>query len=441
MYGEQEDKEKIISYLIEIADRFWPPQHRIFPIAQINISPNLYLVGVAGEYVKITDYDFPEFFLPGDSVEFSPVIRNKGLVSAYNLTIELSSPSGFITIKNGSVSLDSIEARTSATLTPGLSFAISDSTPLEEEIPIVFTTNSNGHFFNADTATIIIGFPEVLFADTTNDPSELWTITATPSEPKWDSTTATYHSAPTSFTDSKDSTYSNNATVTMTLTNPLDLTLTGYPNPNPRLTFWTKFDIESNFDYGQVEASTDNGSNWIPLEGLYTEPGTGPIQPSGEPVYDGVIENWVREEISLANNLSDQCKIRFQLNTDAVGSRDGWYLDDIEIFVYTITSLKESEEIVFQFALEQNYPNPFNPLTTIKYSIPKISIVTLKVYDILGREVATLINEERNAGKYKIEFDATGLSTGVYFYQLKVADPESSSGQGFIQTKKMVLIK
>jgi len=394
---------------------------------------------VAGQYVKITDFDFPDYFLPGYSYEISPVIWNKGLASAYNLTFELSSPSGYITINNSSASLDSIEARSSATIDSTLSFTISNSAPIEEEIPLVFTTHSNGHFMSADTISIIIGYPEVLFADTTNDPNELWTITATPSNPKWESTTATYHSSPTSFTDSKDGNYSNNATVTMTLTDPLDLTLTGYTNQNPRLIFWTKFDIESDYDYGQVEASTDNGNTWTPLEGLYTEPGVAPIQPVGEPVYDDDIQYWVREDISLADYLSDQFKIRFQLITDAVEPRDGWYIDDIEIFVYTITSIQESDEIVFSYALEQNYPNPFNPTTKIKFSIPEVGITTLKIYDILGSEIVTLINEERNAGKYKVEFDATNFPSGVYFYQLRVYT--AGGGVGFIQTKKMVLIK
>jgi hypothetical protein len=450
MYGEQEDKEKIISYVVEYgnsSDWFWPQQNRIFPIAQINVKPNIYNAFVAGEYVKLLNPNFnKEYFLPGYFVDLTPEFKNKGLVSAYNLSFELSSLSGYATINTGNTSLDSIEARSSATIDSTLSFTISNSAPIEEEIPLVFTTHSNGHFMSADTVTIIIGFPVMIFADTTNDPNELWTITATPSNPKWDSTTATYHSTPTSFTDSKDGNYSNNATVTMTLTDPLDLILTGYTNPNPRLIFWTKFDIEPDYDYGQVEASTDNGNNWTPLEGLYTEPGVQPIQPVGEPVYDGVIRNWVREDISLADYLSDQFKIRFQLNTDAVESKDGWYIDDIEIFIYTITSVQESDEIILSYALEQNYPNPFNPTTQIKFTIPEAGITTLKVYDILGSEVATLINEERKAGKYKVEFDAANLPagrqslpSGVYFYQLRVYP--AGGGAGFIQTKKMVLIK
>jgi len=85
------------------------------------------------------------------------------------------------------------------------------------------------------------------------------------------------------------------------------------------------------------------------------------------------------------------------------------------------------------FALEQNYPNPFNPSTTIKYQIPELSFVTLKVYDVLGSEVGTLVNEEKPSGNYKVEFNATNLPSGIYFYQLRVGS--------FNQTKKMLLLK
>lgn len=85
------------------------------------------------------------------------------------------------------------------------------------------------------------------------------------------------------------------------------------------------------------------------------------------------------------------------------------------------------------YSLEQNYPNPFNPTTTIRYQIPKEGMVTLKVYDILGAEVATLVNEEKTAGKYEVSFNASSLASGVYIYKL-LADE-------FISVKKMVLLK
>jgi hypothetical protein len=93
------------------------------------------------------------------------------------------------------------------------------------------------------------------------------------------------------------------------------------------------------------------------------------------------------------------------------------------------------------FALLQNYPNPFNPNTTISWQLPIGSWQILKVYDVLGNEVLTLVDEYQPAGKYQVEFSAVTLPSGVYFYQLKAVDPESSSGQAFIQTRKMILLK
>ena len=96
-----------------------------------------------------------------------------------------------------------------------------------------------------------------------------------------------------------------------------------------------------------------------------------------------------------------------------------------------------------EYQLEQNYPNPFNPTTTIKYSIPNVSSgfslsnVTLKVYDVLGKEVATLVNEKKPTGNYQVKFNASsadgGLTSGIYFYSL-------TSGS-FKKTKKLILIK
>ncbi|MDP4192075.1 MAG: T9SS type A sorting domain-containing protein, partial [Bacteroidota bacterium] len=83
--------------------------------------------------------------------------------------------------------------------------------------------------------------------------------------------------------------------------------------------------------------------------------------------------------------------------------------------------------------LAQNYPNPFNPSTSIKYSIPQNSMVSLKVYDILGKEVASLVNEQKSAGSYEVNFNANSLSAGMYIYELKAGN--------FTQTKKMMLIK
>jgi len=102
---------------------------------------------------------------------------------------------------------------------------------------------------------------------------------------------------------------------------------------------------------------------------------------------------------------------------------------------YNVTGLNDEEtnQNPDNFLLSQNYPNPFNPSTSIRYHVSGNSQVILKVYNVLGNEVATLVNEEKPAGNYEVEFDGSRLTSGVYFYQLK-------SGS-YLETKKMVMMK
>ena len=93
----------------------------------------------------------------------------------------------------------------------------------------------------------------------------------------------------------------------------------------------------------------------------------------------------------------------------------------------------EEENLLFEFILSQNFPNPFNPRTSLHYTVGSLQFVTLKVYDVLGNEIATLVNEEKPAGEYEVEFYGTGLPSGIYFYQLKTGS--------YIETKKMVLLR
>lgn len=98
-------------------------------------------------------------------------------------------------------------------------------------------------------------------------------------------------------------------------------------------------------------------------------------------------------------------------------------------------------EIPKEFNLYQNYPNPFNPLTKIKYDLPKNSNVTIVVYDLLGREVTKLVNNEfKTAGRYEINWNAVNYASGVYIYRIHVRQAGSSTVD-YVSTKKMVLVK
>jgi hypothetical protein len=94
---------------------------------------------------------------------------------------------------------------------------------------------------------------------------------------------------------------------------------------------------------------------------------------------------------------------------------------------------KDTNLFPTQFILYQNYPNPFNPNTTIKWQMPEASFATLKIYDVLGNEVATLVKEEKPAGEYEVEFNGSDLTSGIYYYQLKAGD--------LTKTKKMILLR
>ena len=501
---------------------FWPSQPEIFPLAIENVMPNLYYAYVAGEYVSaINPYFSQQYFNPGDNVDLIiPQLKNKGLSDASNISLSLSSDNPLITINSGVVNVGSIPARTIVDINQNLSFTIGSAMPADLNVKMLLTVSTSGTPMFIDTLSFITGTPIMIFADTTNDPTLLWNITATPSVPKWEATNLAFHSSSTSFTDSKTGEYVSNAIVTMSLKNAIDLST----NENPRLSFWTKFDIESGWDYGQVEISTNNGTTFTPLTGTYTTLGSGSFQPNGEPLYDGVQTNWVNEIMDLSNYNSNQVKLKFELKTDGSVVKDGWYIDDIGIVVYGIipveltsfsaitkddnvllswvtstetnnlgfdverrstksnsgwqklgfingtgTTTKKSSysfadknpaegksyyrlkqidfdgtskiynsvevdfETVKEYSLSQNYPNPFNPSTEINYTLAKSGNITLKIYNLLGSEIATLVSGFMEAGKHSVKFDATDITSGIYFYTIKA--------DNFTSTRKMILMK
>lgn len=127
-----------------------------------------------------------------------------------------------------------------------------------------------------------------------------------------------------------------------------------------------------------------------------------------------------------------------QIYTSAFVQNDAHPLYDIlnanmNLNFVTNINPQTSNEVPERFTLEQNFPNPFNPTTTIKFSLPKNELVTLKVYNTLGQVVATLVNEQLQAGVYDFSFDAKGLTSGVYFYELKAGD--------FSDVKRLMLVK
>jgi hypothetical protein len=134
----------------------------------------------------------------------------------------------------------------------------------------------------------------------------------------------------------------------------------------------------------------------------------------------------------LEPNWGDFADLQLTIYVDE--GNDGT-IDDTLYITNEVTGVEDDQGslIPTEYRLEQNYPNPFNPTTTISYSIPQEGLVTLKVYNAIGEEIAIVVNEVKQAGNYSVLFDASDLPSGIYVYQLKV--------NSFIETKKMILMK
>lgn len=150
-------------------------------------------------------------------------------------------------------------------------------------------------------------------------------------------------------------------------------------------------------------------------------------------LYKKVKGSYVWSLIGELNGFGGQA-FGYQINSNSKG--DIFYLDSGSLYKIdrTITSVhSEENSIPQQITLYQNYPNPFNPSTTISYSLPQHTFVTLKIYNNLGQELETLVNEEKSAGIYSVLFDGSRVSSGIYFYRLQT--------ENFSQTRKFILLK
>ena len=199
---------------------------------------------------------------------------------------------------------------------------------------------------------------------------------------------------------------------------------------------------------GGIFLSTNNGTSWNEVNTGLTNTNITCLAISGSNIFAGT-ENGVFLSTNYGTNWNDISTGLINANISALavsneyiysGTATVWFSGPIGQGVWKrslselITSVDyNSIQFPLDFKLSQNYPNPFNPRTTIKYSVPKISQVQIKVFDVLGNEIETLVNEEKPVNTYEITWNAANLPSGVYFYQLKAGD--------FIETKKMVLIK
>ena len=183
-----------------------------------------------------------------------------------------------------------------------------------------------------------------------------------------------------------------------------------------------------------------NGLNYIDSVQLYSYYSKEDLivqNQSIQAVNNGRTEEWEIDTFLNSQLLRDGFSFNYKIEAKDKGLvPQNCFAPDTGYFIATYdttTGLVSNSNILLSFRLYQNFPNPFNPNTKIKFEIPESGFVSLKVYDVIGNEMTSLINEEKQIGTYEVNFDASGLTSGVYYYQLRQGN--------FIETKKTILIK
>lgn len=396
MYGTVGTHDKIFAFTPEIGTSFWPPASDIISISQEMMFMNLTAAQMATNYGALVETTNT---LVGENTNLSTSFNLKrlGVDSTGDFTISFNPVSSNI-ISNGDAE-NFTNVAPLETVSGTINYTLTEDVVAGDQIEFDLVIN-NGFYDNAMRITKIYGAINDVFIDEANDLSN-YENTA------WGVTNTTFVSPSSSITDSPSGNYSNNQNSVISLSNPIDLS----SGTSAMVSFYARWDIESTWDYVQFEISTDNGSTWEPQCGNYTSAGTN-AQPIGEPLYDGVQDEWVYEEINLSEYIGEVIMARFTLVSDGGVTRDGFYFDDLSFLLVTDESL-QVDEIDLKAAFKL-FPNPVKDILTVRTTLPSYSSI---VYNVLGQEVLKPTKQQGNAF-----IDYSSLTAGIYFLELKTLE-------------------
>lgn len=402
-YGEQTTKPKILAWSPEagnVNDGFYPVSNRIETIAKTFMEMNLYVARFALKYADVKDRS-NRFLVSDNYISYS--LHNVGMDTPTDITLT------FIPISNG-IQVNSTQKNY---VQLGFLQHFNDSFPIiiDANIPdgtllkYMYKIETTQGFYYTDTFSFVKGVPLTLFTENGNTLSQ-WTSTT------WNTTSLAYHSAPKSITDSPNGDYPENSIRTITLNQSISLINAVYAE----LSFWTKWDIEPLADYVQIQISTDNGTTWQALCGQYTQPSF-LSSTLGQPIYDGMRDEWVQERILLNDYLGQIIKIRFKLVStfSYTMQNDGFYLDDMLVQAITSPSFIEENKAEGYLSV---YPNPVHGrYLVVNYDIPIVDTnAEIQVISEIGQVMKKV---SLDAMQHQVNISVDDLSKGIYFVVIK----------------------
>ena len=397
MYGmltteNNQTREKIFAMTPEIGSSFWPQTSTIEDICKGMLYLNLTAAKMIGNHASVND--LTENFITSDIFSANFSLQRLGIVNNGNFNIQIEPISSNIISVSSDINISSLDIGE----TIYNSFQIELNTSISPGDQVLFKYVLNNGLFNEEVfVEKIYGVPILLIEDESDNYSSFWSNNS-----EWSNTYEEYFSAETSITDSPYSNYSNNAEEIINLINEIDLSGYSYAEIN----FDAKWNIESGYDYVQVEISDDGGNNWIPQCGKYTNIGIETHDYAiNEPLYDGNQNEWVNESILLTDYIDQQISIRFKLYSDGGLRRDGFYFDNFKIKGLS-SNLNISDDTL---NITKIYPVPSENMVFI--SSDEV-INKVEIYDILGKSILSI---DKNNIK---SFSVRSLNNGIYIVKL-----------------------
>ena len=397
MYGmlnteNNQVREKIFAMTPEIGSSFWPQASTIEDICKGMLHLNLTAAKMIGNYASLKD--FTENFISSNTFSANFELQRLGIIDNGSFNIQIEPISSNIISTTPEININSLNI--GEIINESFQIELNESTNSGEDVIFKYILD-NGSFSEEIIVKKIFGAPILLFEDESDNYSDYWTI-----DSSWSETFEEYNSPQTSITDSPYSNYSNNALETINLLN--DINLSGYSYAE--INFNAKWNIESGYDYVQIEISNDGGASWEPQCGKYTRKGVETQEDAlDEPVYDGNQSEWVNESILLTDYIDQEISIRFKLKSDGGLRRDGFYYDDFKIRALS-SSLSSSENTLNKAKI---YPIPADNMI---YISSEEEIKEIKVFDVLGKEIMSF--NQNNIENFSIE----NLKSGVYIIKL-----------------------
>ena len=370
MYGTIGTHDKIYAMTPEIGPEFWPPSSQIEGIAKSMMYLNITSAKMVNNYADLIDTS-PLFVGNEVIIDQTFDIKRLGLSGSGNFTININPISTNIGAVGDPISFSNLDVleETNGTIQYTLINETQAGDPIVFEIIINNGSYDTKVLLNKIFGSLIPVFEDIGDSTTDNFDNNGWGITNT-----------TYVSPSSSITESPNGNYQNNENKTIRLSENINLTNAIGAN----VTFYAKWDIENNWDYVQLEVSIDNGNSWIPQCGHFTNEGSSNGgQPTGQPLYDGIQNNWVLERIDLSDYLGEEITMRFKFESDGEVRADGFYFDDLTVNVLDDETLNNADVLASQFSV---YPNPISNLLYI--TTPKNNY-TLGIYNIQGQLMST----------------------------------------------------